>query len=99
MAYPDDPGDTSSYDCLGCLMEAHRRGDIDDEAYDEIYGWLNAPLMETAPCPACRQTGYISIYDPEMMHCPSCGVYSYRDLDGETWHPMIQGTPLERVRA
>ena len=80
------------YDCLGCLMEAHQRGAIGDELYTEILDTLEAEDRQwKGPCPRCGQPAYISQYEPNMMHCPSCGLYSFREHERDEWVPALQG--------
>lgn len=84
-------------DCLGCLMDARNAGDITNEQYDDIINnQQQQELMPTTPCPKCGKTAYISLYEPDVMHCPSCGLYSIQEPITGEWMPFRQGTVIER---
>ncbi len=86
-----------NYDCLGCLQDAQRAGILSDQdVQDVITNQAEVDRMQTVPCVKCQQPAYVSMYEPDVAHCPACGLYSYLDtLTGE-WCPLRQGAPLER---
>jgi hypothetical protein len=88
------------YDCLGCLNDALCTGDITQEEYDEITGFANElSQMQTTPCQTCPGTAYISMFEPDLAHCPECGMYMQFEVLDQEWQPLRQGTAFpERVR-
>lgn len=105
MAFdPDDPcADWDAFwaavhcDCLGCLMAARDQGFLTDEDYEAVFAYQRElDAMTRQPCPGCSMPGYVSEYEPNVMHCPSCGLYSTREGDDAPWQPLRQGMPIER---
>lgn len=86
-------------DCLGCIMEAHQSGALSGEEYQAIFDLQEEMASQRATCPQCGETAYISMYEPDVMHCPSCGLYSHRVGVGDPWEPLRQGAVMERGRS
>jgi len=81
-------------DCLGCLMDAVASGAISDEDMHEIISEQNADEMQTTPCPQCGKPAYVSMYEPSVAHCPSCGMYSALTPMSGVWMPFRQGAVM-----
>lgn len=82
-------------DCLGCLFDALQTGEITEEEYEDIV-WFQEELdsMKTVQCTSCKLPAYISMYEPDLAHCPDCGMYSHLDPLTMEWSPLRQGTPM-----
>lgn len=87
-------------DCLGCLMEMERLGEVGPDWVQEIIAEQNAALkMHTVTCanPTCGKQAYVSMYEPDVAHCPGCGLYSHLDPISYEWMPFRQGTPMHTL--
>lgn len=83
------------YDCLSCLLAARDSGEITSEEYDEIIGFQEElDTMKTTPCTNCPMLAYISMYEPDLAHCPDCGMYSHLDPLTMEWIPFRQGMTM-----
>ena len=81
-------------DCLGCVRDALASGQITQDDYDEYFDQIESMRKQTqGVCPNCGNThAYISEYEPSMMHCGVCGVYSERpEFSDGPWTPWLQG--------
>lgn len=85
------------FDCLGCLMAARDSGQITQGEYDEIIAmWDEVAMQQWGRCPRCGKQAYISEYEPDIMHCSACGLYSFRNGSDGEWFPAMQGAVHER---
>lgn len=79
--------------CLGCLIAARDRGVVSEAEYAEVSAmWDESNHINhqpTAPCPRCGATAYISLYDPDLMRCGSCTLWSVKGAADE-WIPYIE---------
>lgn len=85
-----------SCDCLGCLLDARAKGIIDDALYEEVLSlWRDLERQAWGTCPKCGYThAYISEYQPDVMHCSKCGLYSTRERAEDAWQPFRQGAVI-----
>lgn len=85
-------------DCLGCIMEAHETGVVNDDEYQAIFDLQQEIDQQKAKCPKCGGTAYVSLYEPDVMHCPECGLYSHRETGSDPWKPLRQGAIIEESK-
>jgi hypothetical protein len=95
--------DEVDWDCLGCVNEALRSGVISQGQVDEYHEDMQAIERQWyGVCPSCGNArAYISEYEPGMMHCGECGIYSGRPefSESDDWTPFMQGTAIDNKAA
>lgn len=92
----DTWADYFACDCLGCLMDAHNRGELTDDEYEDILAAQQEMDAAKIPCPRCHEQAYVSMYEPDVAHCPHCGLYIIREVTYDNWEPLRDGPTIER---